>query len=632
MKRQRRWLLVVVVCLLGFGGLVSSVAAQTKTLYWRRWDVLINQVDTTANRFSVTETHDIQFTSGVFRFGFRSIPINDRLDNIRNVEVYEGDVLLQASCSQRPGTYCVDYAPDELSIVYYFQREAVNERRVFTIKYVVEGPIRYYEDGDQIDWFAIAPDHAFPIESATVTVDLPQEYTPRDSDPAAAYFVPAEITRSGSKVVFRATRQINADEPFEVRVQFPHNPAGRVATWQAAFDRRAALEPVLNLLFGGGSILLLVVGSLATYYRWWAKGRDPVVGVVPKYLAEPPSDLPPAVVGTLVDEQADMRDILATLIDLARRGYLVIEEERSSGFLGIGGGPEFTFKLTGKPFDALRSYERLLLQKMFGKKTEVTLESLKNRFYKHIPRIKKALYAEVLKEGFFDADPESVRNRWVGGGVALLALAGTVAFGSLFFVTEDFLPGTLLCLPGALGVLGVVILVTGRSMPAKTARGAEEAAKWRAFREYLSNLKAYARVEDAVEQFNDYLPYAVAFGLERTWTRHFEGLESAPIPYWYYPRYMGGPWSRGYRYGEPVVDVRNPDMRGQLARPGASLDGMAGQVTTSLNAMTGGLFTMLNSASSTMSSQPSSSGGGGGFSGGFSGGGGGGGGGGAGFG
>lgn len=634
MHKVWRWIGIAVVAI-GFLMLVgqSPVTAQSKTLFWQRWDVTIDNVDTTANRFVVTEVHDIQFTSGVFTFGFRSIPIGDRLDSLTNIQVFDGETPLRESCGSGSGTFCVSRSGDELEIVYYFSRSVQNERRVFTIKYQVDGGLRYYEGGDQIDWFAVAPDHSFPIRSSTVTVHLPGESTPRDTDPAEAYYVPAEITQSGSTVTFVASREISADEAFEIRVQYPHNPAGNVAGWQASFDRRVALEPILNLLLGGGSVVVGILGVFGMYYRWWTRGRDPEVGVVPEYLSEPPSALPPAVAGTLMDERADMRDVLSTLIDLGRRGYLVIEEDRREGILGLGGGSEFTFKLTGKPKQSLRGYERMMLDKMFRKKTEVDLDDLKNKFYVHIPRIQKALYKEVVRDGFFEDSPESIRSRWIGIGVGALTLAGVGLFGAITLAAEGGGPAALFCVPIALGMVGIAAMIAGPRMPAKTEVGAEEAAKWKAFREYLKNIQRYADVDQAVEQFNDYLPYAVAFGLERTWTSHFSRVSATPVPYWYYPRYAGGPWSRGYRYGEPMVDMRSPDIRSQLARPGASLDGMAGGVSTSLNSMSAGLFTMLNTASSTMNSRPSSSSsGGGGFSGGFSGGGGGGGGGSAGFG
>lgn len=636
--RRRLWLIaalwVIGVVLLGT---VAAARAQSRSLYWRRWDVTIDNIDTTANRFSITEVHDIQFVGGSFRYGFRAIPVADRLERITNVRVSEGGTPLQQGCAERAGTYCVTDDGRELRIVYYFLRPAQSEQRVFTITYDVSGPLFYYEGGDQIDWFAIAPDHAYPIQSATVTVRLPEAYTPRDTDPVAAYGAPADISRNGNVVTFRATRQIAANEALEVRVQFPHNPAGRVANWQAAFDRQATLYPILNLLLGSGSLVLAIAGVAFVYYRWWSRGRDPEVGVAPEYLTEPPSDLPPAVAGTLIDENAELRDVLSTIIDLARQGYLVIEEERNPGILGIGSRTSFTFKRTAKPLtDSLRHYEQTLLNKLFGRKDAVEMEALKNKFYAHIPTIQSQIYDEVVKEGFFDANPQSVRRRWIGLGGALVAIA---AFGTPFLMAAFGaemaigLPEGLICLPIALGLVGVVMMIAGPRMPAKTAKGAEEAAKWRAFRNYLQNVRQYADIEAATDQFNDYLPYAIAFGLERTWVNQFSQIEATPIPYWYYPRYVGGPWARGYTFGEPLVDVRSPDIRSQLARPGGSLDGMASNLNTGLNAMSAGLFTMLNSASSTLVSRPSSSGGGGGgFSGGFSGGGGGGGGGSAGFG
>jgi uncharacterized membrane protein len=48
-------------------------------------------------------------------------------------------------------------------------------------------------------------------------------------------------------------------------------------------------------------------------------------------------------------------------------------------------------------------------------------------------------------------------------------------------------------------------------MPRKTAKGAEEAAKWLAFKQYLENIDKYSDMESVKEQFQVYLPYAVAF-------------------------------------------------------------------------------------------------------------------------
>ena len=61
-------------------------------------------------------------------------------------------------------------------------------------------------------------------------------------------------------------------------------------------------------------------------FSWFFRGRDlPGTGtIVVNY--ESPDGLTPAEVGTLIDEKVDLRDISATIIDLAVRRYLKIEE------------------------------------------------------------------------------------------------------------------------------------------------------------------------------------------------------------------------------------------------------------------------------------------------------------------
>ncbi len=91
--------------------------------------------------------------------------------------------------------------------------------------------------------------------------------------------------------------------------------------------------------------MLLFGGPLAVYLLWYTRGRDRPVGIVAEYITEPPSDLPAGVVGTLVDEKADVKDIIASIVDLARRGALRMEEEKKEGFLGIGSGRDYIFHL-----------------------------------------------------------------------------------------------------------------------------------------------------------------------------------------------------------------------------------------------------------------------------------------------
>jgi len=172
----------------------------------------------------------------------------------------------------------------------------------------------------------------------------------------------------------------------------------------------------------------------------------------------------------------------------------------------------------------------------------------------------------------------------------------------------------MVCPAFGLGAVGLAAFIMSNMMPAKTLKGAQEAAKWKAFRYYLSNIGQYTDLSQAAEQFEKYVAYAVAFGIERQWFGQFAPVLKS-MPTWYYPTYMGGPWHGGYRGSSAF-----PGGRG-LSGPGG-LNSMSASLTQGLNAMSTGMTQLLNDASRVMTSTPKSSGSGGGsFGGGGSGGG-----------
>jgi uncharacterized membrane protein len=587
-----------------------GVSAQARSVFWRRWDVTIDNVDTRNNQFTVTENYDLNF-SGTFTYGSAVIPY-DNLEDIRNVQVLDNGESLRSSCSEQAGTYCANRTSDGLSITYYFTRSVTNSTRQVKLIYDIVGALRVYEGGDQLWWIAVPSEHyGFSIGSSTITVELPSGFAPREGvDPVVTYGAPATVQVNGTRVVATATEQITGDETFEIRVQYPHDPNARVASWQASFDQQRAFDENVRPLIDVGmlalSLLIGVGGVLLIYTRWQTKGRDPKVGPVPTFLTEPPSELRPAVVGSLVDERVDLRDIMSTLIDLAHRGYVVIEETQTEGLFGIGRNSEFVFKRTDKPANDLRPFEKRLVESVFRSHMERSLNSMRNTFYSSIPLLQNDLYDELVSQGLFISNPNTTRNMW--GILGGLLIAGAFV-GGIFAVTMmDTLSSTLLCIPFAVGLVGAAALVAGQAMPAKTHKGAEEAAKWKAFEEYLQNMEKYQGVEEAAKHFDEYLPYAVAFGLDRSWIRRFTQVNTVPIPPWYYPTYLGGPYGRGYIPGSAVPRMSgNGGVPGDLARAGEggfSLDNMSGNLAAGLENISNGLTTMMDSASRVMTSRP----------------------------
>lgn len=614
---RRKWYIlagVLCLCLL----VISPTYAQSRSIFWERWDVVIDQIDTTNNSFRVQEIYDIQFT-GTFRFG-SAVIADDNLDRIDNARVYENGRPLQQSCSEATGTYCVQNVQEGLSIVYYFNRPLTDERQSFTIEYTVTGALRSYEGGDQLWWTAIPSDHfGFSIGASTVTVEMPMDSIPREGiDPVETYGVSTEVTVANNIVEAVATEALGGDDYLEIRVQYPHDPNGQSPAWQSDFDSQREFDenvkPLLDIALIMIGLLIGIGGPLGVFAVWYNKGRDPKVGPVPSHLSELPSDLPPALVGTLVDEKADVRDVLSTLLHLASRGYLVIEENRTEGVVfGIGAKSEFAFKRTDKPINDLRGFEQKMIQKVFGSGMERSMESLKNKFYNYIPQLQSDLYDELVKEKLFTTSPHSTRTIWTTVAMVIFGLA--VLLGFLLSGETENISTLLLCLPASLGATGIAAIIASQHMPAKTYEGALEAAKWNAFREFMRNVEKYKDVEDVATNFDEYLAYGVAFGIDRSWIQRFSKVPTTHMPIWYFPTYRGGYYSRGYTAGTPLprsggLPSSKDVLPGELASAGGggfSLDDMAGDITGGLESISSGLTNMLESASRTFTSKPQSS-------------------------
>jgi uncharacterized membrane protein YgcG len=496
---------------------------------------------------------------------------------------------------------------------------AEDATRTLVIRYVVHNAIRFFEEGsevgplDELYWNATGNGWEVPIERASATIVLPEGVAPTQSSGytgvAGSTETAVRIATSGNTVSFTATRALGPGEGLTVAAGWPPGSVAHPA-------------PPSQLTLGAGRWAPLAVPFLAfflAFRRWRGKGRDPKARAIAVQY-EPPENLGPAEVGTLVDHRAEMHDITSTLVDLAVRGFVHIQQEKKKT-LGIFSSTEYTFHLK-KPeeeWGALNTHEERYLRALFkhaGRKSfgdglramlgggdaypgtgdeevpgagegptygSVELTALKNSFYKDLKEIRKALYDQLIAKGHYERNPETVKAIWSVGGVSL-------AMGGILAAVWAGDTGSLLLDPITLGVAGVagglILIIFGQIMPARTEQGAR-AREWAlGFKEFLEKVEEprYKRMITEPSMFERFLSYAMAFKVESKWAKAFEDMFTVP-PQWY-----SGPHGAAFH---------------------------ASSFTHDLTAMS-------TAASSTMSSSPSGSGGGG-SSGGGSGGGGGGG-------
>jgi hypothetical protein len=227
----------------------------------------------------------------------------------------------------------------------------------------------------------------------------------------------------------------------------------------------------------------------------------------------------------------DLRDVSAMVIGLAVTGHLTIREDALSdkARAAVGGSPgSYTFVRGRRGPEDLSAAERALYDAIFptAETKETPLDSLENRFYKHLPTIRVRLFDELIAKRFYTQNPERTRAAYAGWGGSLVA-AGV----GLGFVTASLYVAVTLALSG------LVVLAFSPIMPRKTQKGVAALVDVLGLAEYIHRAEV-DRIEftdapaKSPEQFEKLLPYAVALGLTSIWVRQFEGLLREP-PQWY---------------------------------------------------------------------------------------------------
>lgn len=521
-------------CLLGLlllflNWTLPAQAQEDKNLVWERYDVNLDLRSDGTMR--VTETQQIRYLSGRWENGGRKITL-DRFDNISDVQVSEiqpgGQAEVLPSETYEEG--------NELQISWQYPEAFEGDVRTFRLEYVVEGPVAVYSDNQQLRWIAVPEERRFPVEASTVTLQLPGNVAPQDLQLESypeRLGGEEEATQEGA--VF-SVEGIPAYEGFSIRAQFPANTVqSQAPRWQQEADRQDYLnetvKPRNNVILLALGTLIPLVGLVGLLVLWFTRGKDPGVGRDPEQINTPPSDLPAPLAGVLLDEEANVQDVVSTIVSLAERGVIRINQQTNEKLLGSSNDYELELVQPYRP-EELRTYERTFVDTVFRDQNTVLLSEAKGPFLAAQPVFRDQLYEEVVRAGLFKANPEAVRRRYrsLGTGVIVLGfLLGCVGSGILSQYADAF----FVFLP-ALGLvaIGFGLRTLARAMPMRTVNGAVEASRWRGFRNYLAHIERTPDIAQDKGAFERYLSYATAFGLGRSWLDKFSSV-GTPAPAWY---------------------------------------------------------------------------------------------------
>lgn len=509
---------LALLCLLQF---IPVLPVDARSFVLSRFDVELQVLS--GGDLLVTETVSLRF-EGAWNGIERLIPVEYRTPQGFNYTL----LLNQVTVTDERGTPLTFESSRERHYRNFkiWIPGATDATRTFVLKYRVRNGLKFFEDHDELYWNVTGDEWDVPIEQASVRIILPPHTTGLRAQAFTGAYgareAAATVAIVGSGIEMTMTRPLGFREGLTAVVGWDK---GIVAAPTAVDQTETFL--VSNWALGIPLLVFLVM------YRLWAtRGRDPRLRPI-TVVYEPPDGLTPAEAGTLVDDSPDTRDLTATVVDLAVRGYLRIAEQKAEHLFGLWSSTDYRFHRT-KPVQEWRTlpaYERLLLEALFKDSAaeEVSLSSLENRFYKSLPPIQDALFESLQQRKYYTQRPDRVRQGYLIGGV-ILGMLLTVGL-SVVAARWGMAPMTFLW-AGLFS--GLIVAGFGRIMPARTMQGTRALEGVLGFEEFLTRVEAdrFDRVIKTPELFEKFLPYAMALGVEKNWARAFESIVMT-APAWY---------------------------------------------------------------------------------------------------
>lgn len=498
------------------------------------------------------------------------------------------------------GTFYTEEKPDRFLVDWSFN--ATDENRTFTLHYVVENVVMVHNDIAELNFQFIGNDWETRTDHVLVRLTLPAG---ADTDDIRAWGhgpLHGEVRIPDGRTVTWEISPLPAHTFLEGRVTFPTSlvpnatsQTGRTAlpgilAEEEELADRANLERRASIFLWLGAALILLGSIALAFYVWLRYGKEYTPSFDGDYFRELPAEYTPAELGVLWRfGKPAAEDLTASLVDLARKGYLRLEEvavEKRSLF----GGKKQNYLIVRVPKeDKAADHEQKLLNLLFNQaaqvNNELTFDGLERYVKKNPAKFRQfwqdwqqtlSARGEILN--FFD------HNVIAGKGIAIGL--GVIMFPLGFFSANVLTP--------ALFIGGLILIITGAFLRRRSRSGVEDFVRWRAFRRFLLHFSEMHRHEiPSLVIWEHYLVYAITLGVAKEVINQLQLV---------YPQMESG----GHRFGGNWWYFHGARSAAAFTTMTDSFDSFTGQISQSLR--------------TAASSSSSGAGRGGGFSGGGGGG------------
>lgn len=627
-----RWLLTIAGFMLVAALLVNEFYINAKS--YENQEIVMHARILPDGSMKIREERTVKFTGEFSRYAV-TFPVKG-YTGMTDIAVAEdtGPYGLVKSAADRPaGKYTVT-APgggkNNYNIEWYFR--AKDETKKFIIDYRVLNCVTVYQDVAELYWQFVGASRNDEIGKMTVSVTLPPGAA-RDQIKVWGHGpLSGQVVLEESGNISMVTTKLPPHRFFESRVVFPTTLVPQatkrvnqialpnILQQEEAFVRKTAEERREAQIRSVVQIAIPVLGIGVALGLYWRYGRRVKPEFYGDYYRELPGNYSPAELSILYeDTKRNSAAFSATLMDLARRGYIRMEpirweEERLGGLFGTAMKEDVVLYCLKGADDTLRPHEIMLLGFLFndvGSGQASIPFSVVGQYGKDYTKNMKMFmddWYQTVKQtaeerNFFDLSGSVIKSVWL----KLLTLAFFVI--AISCANSKQYQEFAISIGIVAGVFALLIAVGGSRR--RTVYGETQWAMWEAFKRFLKDFSNLDRAQlPQLILWEHYLVFAVALGVAQ------EVLRQLPIVY---PQIQdpesefGRSW--GYSYGH--------HHHGDYRETGSMAGAVRGLGTISLLDSMHDTWTAAFTSVSASESSSASSGGGGGFSSGGGGGGGG---------
>jgi uncharacterized membrane protein len=422
------------------------------------------------------------------------------------------------------GTYFIRDEPGRFYIDWSFQ--AYSETRTFVLSYRVANAVLVHEDVAEVYYKFVGDEWEAGTEQVRVRLILPPGAEREDLRAWGHGPLHGEVSIVGFREVVWEANPLPANTFLEGRVTFPtglvplsHHRTGVMALntildeeerWASQANRQRLLARFDWVL---GALALLACAFLA-FYTWLRYGKEHTPSFQGDYYRELPADYTPGELGVLWRFGAPgPEDFTATIVDLARRGWLSLEEfQPEPKGLFKRGQVDYRVHRLRNDFSGLKVHEAAVMGLLFDRVTrtdQVTFGEIEgfararhHAFFDFWKGWRALLCDQGKALGFFDSSVKAVQVLQVALGALLAMLAlGAFALG-IYAAGIGLVAG------------GILLAVSGLFLWRRSEKGAEDFARWRAFRRFLLHFSEMRRHElPSLVIWEHYLVYAITLGV-----------------------------------------------------------------------------------------------------------------------